>query len=69
VQRVFTPLRSVRTVTNAAFRDDPGSAAHRFALRSVRGTNHSVMRGLDPRIHPSSQESFEEDGLPGQARQ
>jgi hypothetical protein len=25
------------------------------------------MRGLDPRIHPSSQESFEEDGLPGQA--
>src|SRR5436305_305686 len=27
------------------------------------------MRGLDPRIHPSSQESFEEDGLPGQARQ
>jgi hypothetical protein len=31
--------------------------------------NQSVMRGLDPRIHPSSQESFEEDGLPGQARQ
>jgi hypothetical protein len=28
-----------------------------------------VMRGLDPRIHQSSQESFEEDGLPGQARQ
>jgi hypothetical protein len=23
---------------------------------------HSVMRGLDPRIHPSSHESFEEDG-------
>ena len=29
----------------------------------------SVMRGLDPRIHHSSQESYEEDGLPGQARQ
>jgi hypothetical protein len=28
-----------------------------------------VIRGLDPRIHPSSQESFEEDGLPGQARE
>jgi hypothetical protein len=28
-----------------------------------------VMCGLDPRIHPSSQEDFEEDGLPGQARQ
>jgi hypothetical protein len=28
-----------------------------------------VIRGLDPRIHPSSQESSEEDGLPGQARQ
>src|SRR6266478_6487329 len=29
-----------------------------------------VMRGLDPRIHPSSQEAFrEEDGLPGQTRQ
>jgi epoxyqueuosine reductase len=27
------------------------------------------MRGLDPRIHPASQDSFEEDGLPGQARQ
>jgi hypothetical protein len=28
-----------------------------------------VIRGLDPRIHPSSEEFFEEDGLPGQARQ
>jgi hypothetical protein len=28
-----------------------------------------VMRGLDPRIHQPSQESFEVDGLPGQARQ
>jgi hypothetical protein len=28
-----------------------------------------VIRGLDPRIHHSSQESFEEDGLPGQAQQ
>jgi hypothetical protein len=34
-----------------------------FPLRSC------VMRGLDPRIHPSPQESFEADGLPGQARQ
>jgi hypothetical protein len=31
--------------------------------------NPVVMRGLDPRIHPSSKESSEEDGLPGQARQ
>jgi hypothetical protein len=37
---------------------------------SGRGlTQFIVMRGLDPRIHHSSQESFEEDGLPGQARQ
>src|SRR3954469_20303898 len=28
----------------------------------------AVMRGLAPRIHPSSQESLEEDGWPGQAR-
>src|SRR5450631_4056133 len=27
------------------------------------------MRGLDPRIHPSSKESCQGDGLPGQARQ
>src|SRR4051794_9527225 len=26
------------------------------------------MRGLDPRIHPSSEEFCEEDGWPGQAR-
>jgi glutathione S-transferase len=35
--------------------------------RDRGGVSTSVMRGLDPRIHPSSQESFEEDGLPGQA--
>jgi hypothetical protein len=28
-----------------------------------------VIRGRDPRIHPSSEASFKEDGLPGQARQ
>jgi hypothetical protein len=42
------------------------------ALRREREGGHSpppVMRGLDPRIHPSSPDSFEEDGLPGQARQ
>jgi hypothetical protein len=27
-----------------------------------------VMRALDPRIHLSSQESIEEDGLPGHRR-
>src|SRR3954453_6796894 len=27
-----------------------------------------VMRGLDPRIHLPSEDSFEEDGWPGQAR-
>jgi hypothetical protein len=32
-------------------------------------SEESVMRGLDPRIDQSSQESFEVDGLPGQARQ
>jgi hypothetical protein len=30
--------------------------------------NTLVMRGLDPRIHPPSEESYEEDGWPGQAR-
>src|SRR4051794_20066670 len=43
-------------------------------LMKVKGdrelSKHSfVMRGLDPRIHQSSQESFQGDGLPGQARQ
>jgi len=28
-----------------------------------------VMRGLDPRIHLLKAESFQRDGLPGQARQ
>jgi hypothetical protein len=28
-----------------------------------------VMRGLGPRIHRSAEDSREEDGLPGQARQ
>jgi hypothetical protein len=32
--------------------------------------NQIVIRGLDPRIHPTSgEQSCEEDGLPGQARQ
>jgi hypothetical protein len=51
-------------------------AAQRVALREAvrcRAGAHQalrvVMRGLDPRIHPSSQEFSEEDGLPGQARQ
>jgi hypothetical protein len=36
----------------------------------IDGANwYFVMRGLDPRIHQSSQDSFEGDGLPGQARQ
>jgi hypothetical protein len=30
--------------------------------------NSIVMPGLDPGIHPSSQNFFEEDGSPGQAR-
>jgi hypothetical protein len=37
--------------------------------QSGKHQHHSVMRGLDPRIHQSSQESFKGDGLPGQARQ
>ena len=39
------------------------------ALMKAFPDNATVMRGLDPRIHHSSQESFEGDGLPGQARQ
>jgi L-amino acid N-acyltransferase YncA len=38
-----------------------------MALRPGHETNTAVMRGLDPRIHPSSQESFEADGLPGRS--
>src|SRR6266850_5536196 len=38
--------------------------------RDRASTMAIVIRGLDPRIHPSPQEAFpEEDGLPGQARQ
>jgi uncharacterized phage protein (TIGR02216 family) len=40
------------------------------ALMKQFPDNHTgVMRGLDPRIHHSSQDSCEGDGLPGQARQ
>jgi hypothetical protein len=45
--------------------DDFCEQSYRLLLRR----NGIVMRGLDPRIHRSSQESFEVDGLPGQARQ
>jgi hypothetical protein len=38
-------------------------------LETALAASTFVIRGLDPRIHPTSQESFEEDGLPGQARQ
>jgi cytochrome c len=40
----------------------------RTARRSNAGSRSLVMRGLDPRIHHTSQESFEGDGWPGQAR-
>ena len=39
------------------------------ALMRAFPDGSSVIRGLDPRIHPSSQDFFEVDGLPGQARQ
>jgi hypothetical protein len=40
-----------------------------FTNTSLRIVTFFVMRGLDPRIHPSAEDSCEEDGLPGQARQ
>ncbi len=39
------------------------------ALMQAFPDSSTVMRGLDPRSHRSSQDSFEVDGLPGQARQ
>jgi hypothetical protein len=43
---------------------------HRHCEERLRRSNpDTVMPGLDPRIHQPSKESFEEDGLPGQARQ
>jgi hypothetical protein len=43
---------------------------HRHCEERLRRSNpDAVMRGLDPRIHQPSKDSFEEDGLPGQARQ
>jgi hypothetical protein len=44
---------------------------HERAPHTPRHTRAPVpdLIGDDPRIHPSSQDSFEEDGLPGQARQ
>jgi uncharacterized phage protein (TIGR02216 family) len=38
-------------------------------MKAFPDNQTGVMRGLDPRIHPSSQDSSEVDGLPGQARQ
>jgi hypothetical protein len=44
--------------------------AHPTQTAKDGDANTLVMPGLDPGIHPSSQESsFEGDGLPGQARQ
>jgi hypothetical protein len=43
----------------------------RISLRSSRLCLlpfNFVLRGLDPRIHPTSKESFEADGWPAQAR-
>jgi hypothetical protein len=41
-----------------------------FEIKVGVHANKLVMPGLDPGIHPPSQEAvFEEDGLPGQARQ
>jgi hypothetical protein len=52
----------------------PGSAERHEECRTASGTRgattRSVIRGLDPRIHRSSQEAFfEMDGLPDQVRQ
>jgi hypothetical protein len=45
-------------------------AARSGALQSRgRSQQDFVMRGLDPRIHPSLEDFCEEDRLPGQARQ
>ena len=59
--------RRVITGTPALQRTAP--QVLRAALRPGHADIQHVMRGLDPRIHQTSQESFEEDGLPGQARQ
>jgi len=52
--------------------DDKPGKKHRHPKEpraSAASKDVFVMRGLDPRIHHSSQESSEDDGLPGQARQ
>jgi hypothetical protein len=38
-------------------------------VAGVALSSSTVMPGLDPGIHPASQDSFKKDGLPGQARQ
>jgi hypothetical protein len=50
-------------------REDAGAWLFESMNQNLRTTSQHVIRGLDPRIHHCSQESFEEDGLPGQARQ
>ena len=77
----MTPRELAHAIAGpAAARRPPIARADFDAL--MKAFPDSVMRGLDPparpkplrrgegpRIHPSSQESFEGDGLPGQARQ
>jgi hypothetical protein len=59
----LTSRGGARMRTRGCLTFEFGNLARRFNI-------HCVIRGLDPRIHPSSQEAFfEEDGLPGQARQ
>jgi hypothetical protein len=55
--------------TNYHCKSDINAPRQAGAGPQEAGTHSFVMRGLDPRIHPSSQKFFEEDGLPGQARQ
>jgi hypothetical protein len=54
----------------------PDAVRHSKAMRSIAdhalrraGTVGFVMRGLDPRIHSSSQKSFEKGWIAGSSRQ
>jgi hypothetical protein len=55
------------TIIIPSRRRDPAVIAAGCAWRAVK--QNGVICGLDPRIHRLRKKSFEEDGLPGQARQ
>jgi hypothetical protein len=67
--RVHHLRKSLSKMTDCRIQPGNDDFYEQSSCLLLRRQNRRVMRGLNPRIHQHSQESFEEDGLPGHARQ